>query len=455
MLTEKETAKKTAEGLLRFIEKSPTAFHAVREFSKMLTEAGFLELSEGARWQLQPGSSYFVTRNGSSLIAFRLPKESAVNAGTPAGFQIMASHSDSPSFKIKENPEIRVENSYVKLNVEKYGGMMFAPWFDRALSAAGRIIVERDGRLYSRLVDVERDLLLIPNVAIHMNRKVNEGFAYDPQKDLLPLYGMCGEGKSFLGTVAEAAGEKAEDLRGMDLFLYNRQKGTIWGPEDCFLSAPRLDDLECAYASVLGLIAAEPAGSVGVSCVFDNEEVGSTTKQGAASTFLKDTLRRITACLAEGSETGSLPEGQFTRALSRSFMISADNAHALHPNHPELTDPVNRPVMNRGIVIKHNANQKYTTDGVSAALMRMLLKKAGLKYQEFLNRSNMAGGSTLGNISGTQVSLNTVDIGLPQLAMHSPYETAGTRDLGDLAAAAKLFFSLSYAEMEDGGFGWE
>ena len=450
----KNTVRKKAEGLLRFIEKSPTAFHAVREFSEMLKDAGFLELSEGTQWELLPGRGYFVTRNGSSVIAFRLPEEHAGNAGTPAGFQIMAGHSDSPSFKIKENPEIRVENVYVKLNVEKYGGMLFAPWFDRPLSAAGRIIVERDGRLYSRLVDVDRDLLLIPNVAIHMNRKVNEGFAYDPQKDLLPLYGMCGEGKSFLSAVAEAAGEKEEDLRGMDLFLYNRQKGTVWGPEDCFLSAPRLDDLECAYASVLGLIAAEPAESIAVSCVFDNEEVGSTTKQGAASTFLKDTLRRITACLS-GSETGSLPEGQFTRALSRSFMISADNAHALHPNHPELSDPVNRPVMNRGIVIKHNANQKYTTDGVSAALMRMMLKKAGLRYQEFLNRSNMAGGSTLGNISGTQVSLNTVDIGLPQLAMHSPYETAGTRDFGDLVTAAEMFFSLSYAETEDGGFGWK
>ena len=466
MYTEKETAKKTAEGLLRFIKESPTAFHAVREFAKMLGEAGFLELSEGAQWQLHPGCSYYVTRNGSSLIAFRLPWKAADHAGAPAGFQIMASHSDSPSFKIKEDPEIRVENSYVKLNVEKYGGMLFAPWFDRPLSAAGRIIVERDGCLYSRLVDVDRDLLLIPNVAIHMNRKANEGFACDPQKDLLPLYGMCGEGKSFLGTVAEAAGEKEEDLRGMDLFLYNRQEGTVWGPGDCFLSAPRLDDLECAYASVLGLIGAEPAGSIAVSCVFDNEEVGSTTKQGAASTFLKDTLRRITACLSGGGTgadkaagescgTGSLQEGQFTRALSRSFMISADNAHALHPNHPELSDPVNRPVMNRGIVIKHNANQKYTTDGVSAALMRMLLKKAGLKYQEFLNRSNMAGGSTLGNISGTQVSLNTVDIGLPQLAMHSPYETAGTRDLVDLVTAAKTFFSLSYAETEDGGFGWK
>ena len=437
----KNTVRKKAEGLLRFIEKSPTAFHAVREFSEMLKDAGFLELSEGTQWELLPGRGYFVTRNGSSVIAFRLPEEHAGNAGAPAGFQIMASHSDSPSFKIKENPEIRVENVYIKLNVEKYGGMLFAPWFDRPLSAAGRIIVERDGRLYSRLVDVDRDLLLIPNVAIHMNRKVNEGFAYDPQKDLLPLYGMCGEGKSFLGVVAEAAGEKEEDLRGMDLFLYNRQKGTVWGPEDCFLSAPRLDDLECAYASVLGLIAAEPAGSIAVSCVFDNEEVGSTTKQGAASTFLKGTLRRITACLS-GSETGSLPEGQFTRALSRSFMISADNAHALHPNHPELSDPVNRPVMNRGIVIKHNANQKYTTDGVSAALMRMMLKKAGLRYQEFLNRSNMAGGSTLGNILTRQLDIRGVDVGNPMLGMHASRETGGVLDQWYATQVFTTFFSV-------------
>ena len=315
----KNTVKKKAEGLLRFIEKSPTAFHAVREFSEMLKDAGFLELSEGTQWKLLPGRGYFVTRNGSSLIAFRLPEEPAADACAPAGFQIMASHSDSPSFKIKENPEIRVENVYVKLNVERYGGMLFAPWFDRPLSAAGRIIVERDGRLYSRLVDVDRDLLLIPNVAIHMNRKVNEGFAYDPQKDLLPLYGMCGEGKPFLSAVAQAAGEKEEDLRGMDLFLYNRQKGTVWGPEDCFLSAPRLDDLECAYASVLGLIAAKPAGSIAVSCVFDNEEVGSTTKQGAASTFLKDTLRRITA----GSRTNLIINDDPSIAAE----VGADGVH--------------------------------------------------------------------------------------------------------------------------------
>ncbi|MBQ7534208.1 MAG: M18 family aminopeptidase [Stomatobaculum sp.] len=454
----RKTTKETAEGLLRFIEKSPTAFHAVREIAKMLQDAGFRELSEGEQWNLLPGEDCFVTRNGSSLIAFRLPGQSAEDAGLQAGestentgFQIIASHSDSPSFKIKENPEIRVENSYIKLNVEKYGGMLFAPWFDRPLSAAGRIIVEREGRLYSRLADVDKDLLVIPNVAIHMNRKVNEGFAYDPKKDLLPLYGMCGEGTSFLGTVAEAAGEKEEDLRGMDLFLYNRQKGTVWGPGDCFISAPRLDDLECAYASVLGLIGAKPGRSIAVSCIFDNEEVGSATKQGAASTFLKDTLKRI---LASCGRRSGCAEEDFVRAISRSFMISADNAHALHPNHPELSDPVNRPVMNRGIVIKHNASQKYTTDGVSAALMRMMLKKAGLKYQEFLNRSDMAGGSTLGNISGNQVALKTVDIGLPQLAMHSPYETAGTRDLMDLVTAAEQFYALSFIETEDGGFGW-
>ena len=451
----KNTVKKKAEGLLRFIEKSPTAFHAVREFSEMLKDAGFLELSEGTQWKLLPGRGYFVTRNGSSLIAFRLPEEHAGNAGAPAGFQIMASHSDSPSFKIKENPEIRVENVYVKLNVEKYGGMMFAPWFDRPLSAAGRIIVERDGRLYSRLVDVDRDLLLIPNVAIHMNRKVNEGFAYDPQKDLLPLYGMCGEGKPFLSAVAQAAGEKEEDLRGMDLFLYNRQKGTVWGPEDCFLSAPRLDDLECAYASVLGLIAAKPAGSIAVSCVFDNEEVGSTTKQGAASTFLKDTLRRITACLRGGADggsgdSGSLPEGQFTQALSRSFMISADNAHALHPNHPEYADRNDRPEMNKGIVVKYNANQRYTTDAVSAAAFTELCRKAGVPTQRFTNRADLPGGSTLGNISTAHVSVDSVDIGLAQLAMHSAYETAGTKDTEYLIRAARAYYASSFARCEDG-----
>ena len=481
--------RETAEQLIQFINKSPTAFHAVLELEKMLENAGFRALSERDRWELEPGKAYYVTRNGSSLIAFRIPE--APDSPVP-GFQIIASHSDSPSFKIKEQPELKTENSYIRLNVEKYGGMLMAPWFDRPLSAAGRVIVEREGRLYGKLVNLDRDLLLIPNVAIHMNRKVNEGYAYNPQKDLLPLYGMCGEGKGFLSEVAESAGVDAGDIRGMDLFLYNRQPGTVWGTEDCFLSAPRLDDLECAWASVRGLIdacrktqgratASEDADaapapvlqpekctqegrSIPVCCVFDNEEVGSGTKQGAASTFLKDTLQRILFGLQEtkepGAGAGSSDPGTrsagdlLPRALAGSFMISADNAHALHPNHPELSDPVNRPVLNGGIVIKHSANQKYTTDGVSAALFRTLLKGAGLKYQEFLNRSDMAGGSTLGNISNTQVSLNTVDIGLPQLAMHSPFETAGTEDLKDLVKAAALFYSASFHTAEDGSFGW-
>ena len=477
--------RETAEQLIRFINASPTAFHAVRELGKMLEDAGFRALSERERWELERGKAYYVTRNGSSLIAFRIP--AAPDSPVP-GFQIIASHSDSPSFKIKEQPELKTENSYIRLNVEKYGGMLMAPWFDRPLSAAGRVIAERQGRLYGKLVNLDRDLLLIPNVAIHMNRKVNEGYAYNPQKDLLPLYGMCGEGKGFLSEVAEAAGLSADDIRGMDLFLYNRQPGTVWGTEDCFLSAPRLDDLECAWASVRGLIdacrktqdsatpsedtGAAPAPvlqpekcahegcSIPVCCVFDNEEVGSGTKQGAASTFLKDTLQRILFGLQEpGTGAGSSDPGMhgadlLPRALAGSFMISADNAHALHPNHPELSDPVNRPVLNGGIVIKHSANQKYTTDGISAALFRTLLKGAGLKYQEFLNRSDMLGGSTLGNISNTQVSLNTVDIGLPQLAMHSPFETAGTEDLADLVKAAALFYSAAFHAAEDGSFGW-
>ncbi len=435
--------RETAEELIRFIEKSPTAFHAVAELEAMLQGAGFLKLSELESWDLRTGGSYYVTRNDSSLIAFRMPEEKRIR-----GLQIIAGHSDSPSFKIKENPEMKAGNVYVKLNVEKYGGMLCAPWFDRPLSAAGRIIAEQDGRLISRLVNVDRDLLLIPNLAIHMNRKANDGVAYNVQKDLLPLYGMCGEGPSFLQTVAETAGVAAESLRGMDLFLYNREKGTVWGAGDCFLSAPRLDDLECVYGAARGLMAAGPGKHLQLCCVFDNEEVGSGTKQGAASTFLRDTIGRILS--ASGQK-----EKDRAGLLARSFMISADNAHALHPNAPDTSDPVNRPVINGGIVIKHSANQKYTTDGVSAALMRMLLKKAGLPWQDFLNRSDMAGGSTLGNISNTQVSLNTVDIGLAQLAMHSPYETAGTRDLQDLITAARHFYETSLDYASDGSFGWE
>ena len=418
----------TTEKLLDFIEKSPTAFQAVDEMQKRLTENGFEVLSEKEYWKLIPGGKYLVTRNNSALIAFCIPeKESRV-------FHIMASHSDSPSFKIKENPEIKVDNSYVKLNVEKYGGMLMAPWFDRPLSVAGRVIIRRNGGLKEKLINIKRDLVMIPNLAIHMNREANNGVSYNPQKDLQPLFAVGNTDRTLLEIIAEQTGVKKEDIISHDLFLYNRMPGTIWGAEKEFVSSARLDDLQCAFASMEGLLRAQNHESIAVHCVMDNEEVGSGTKQGAASTFLKDTLLRINMGLGRTYE-------EYLMTLAGSFMVSADNAHALHPNYTDKTDPTNHPVLNKGIVIKFNANQKYCTDAVSAAIFKELCTKAGVPYQTFVNRSDIAGGSTLGNISNTQVPMNTVDIGLPQLAMHSPYETAGVKDTEYLVRAAEELFA--------------
>lgn len=417
----------TAAELLAFIRKSPTAFQAVEEMRQRLLWEGFTELSEKERWKLCRGGNYFVTRNHSALIAFSIPEADIYQ------FHIIASHSDSPTFKIKENPEITVENAYVKLNVEKYGGMLLAPWFDRPLSVAGRIIVRENGQLKEKLVCVDRDLLVIPNLAIHMNREVNSGYSYNIQKDLLPLYGGAEAKDTFFGMIAEEAGVKQEDILGHDLFLYNRDKGRVWGAQSEFVSAPRLDDLQCAFASLCGFLNGEKKESIAVHCVMDNEEVGSSTKQGAASTFLKDTLLRINSSLGRSYE-------EYLMTLAGSFMISADNAHAMHPNYVEKADPVNRPVINQGIVIKYNANQRYCTDGVSAAYFKQLCETAEVPYQTFVNRSDVAGGSTLGNISNTQAAMNTVDIGLPQLSMHSAFETAGVKDTWYLCKAAEVFY---------------
>ena len=419
--------RKTAKKLLKFIEKSPTAFQAVTEMTKRLDKEGFEELKEEDHWKLKKGGNYYVTRNHSAIIAFSIPQKPVWK------FHIMASHSDSPSLKIKENPEIEVENAYIKLNVERYGGMILSPWFDRPLSVAGRLIVRQDGKIREKMVTVDRDLLVIPNLAIHMNREVNDGYKYNVQKDMLPLFSDK-EGKGrFMETVAEAAEVKTEDILGHDLFLYNRMPGTIWGSRNEFVSSPRLDDLQCAFASMEGFLQADKKKGIAVHCVLDNEEVGSTTRQGAASTFLKDVLFRINLALGGDQES-------YLMALAESFMISADNAHALHPNYTDKADPVNRPVMNGGIVIKYNANQKYCTDGISTAIFKELCREADVPYQTFVNRSDIAGGSTLGNISNTQAAINTVDIGLPQLAMHSAYETAGVKDTESLIRAAKVFY---------------
>lgn len=434
---DREKNRETVHQLFDFITSSPSPFHAVWNMKQRLESEGYEQLLESQNWELKEGGKYYVIRNGSSILAFRIPKTDF------QGFQIMASHSDSPSFKIKENPEMEVEGHYVKLNVEKYGGMLCAPWLDRPLSVAGRLVVREGNRLVTKLVSVDRDLALIPNLAIHMNREANDGYKYNAQKDMLPLYGMGCEKGTFLKQIAEAAGVHAENIVGSDLFLYNRMEGSIWGAEEEFISIGNLDDLQCAFASLQAFLAAEDGGSIPVHCVFDNEEVGSSTKQGAASTFLLDTLQRINEGLGRTN-------GQYHQALASSFMLSADNAHAVHPNQADKTCPTNRPYPNGGVVIKYSANQKYTTDGMAAAIFTRICEEAEVPYQTFLNRSDLPGGSTLGNISNTQVALNTVDIGLAQLAMHSPYETGGVKDTNYLIRAAKKFYETSVTEESEG-----
>ncbi len=418
-----------AKELLDFITQSPSSFHVVANFSSMLKAAGFQELQEAERWTLTPGGKYFVTRNGSALIAFTVPTD------TIEKMQITAAHSDSPTFRIKHDPEIKAAGGYVMLNVEKYGGATIAPWLDRPLSVAGRLMVKEDGVLTERLVNVDRDLVLIPNLAIHMNRQINDGYSYQVQKDLLPLFGDADSAGAFLSTIADYAGVKAEDIRFYDLFLYSRVHPSIWGAANEYISSGKLDDLQCAYSAVRALMESPCSEkSLCIAAVFDNEEVGSRTKQGADSTFLTDTTARIEAVLG-------IDVQQSKQIAAKSFMISADNAHAVHPQHTEKADPVHRPLMNHGPVIKFSANQKYTTDALSAAVFQDLCERSDVPCQVFFNHSDQPGGSTLGNLSNGHLALNTVDIGLAQLAMHSPYETAGSKDTAYLIRVFRTFYA--------------
>lgn len=411
-------------GLMEFIDRVPTAFHAVHEIGQALQAAGYTRLSEGERWALQPGGRYFVTRNQSSIIAFRLPDKGVGH------FQVVASHGDSPSFKLK--PEFaRNAEGCALLNVERYGGMLMSTWMDRPLAVAGRLIVSGAKGLESRLVNVARDVALIPNLPIHFNRNANDGVALNAQADMLPVVGA--EGADLMTAIAESAGVGKEDVAAADLFLYNRQRAVVLGVDGAFIAAPRLDDLECAYTSLTAFLQAAPGKHTDVLCVFDNEEVGSGTRQGAESAFMIDTLRRV--ILAVEGEPQALEA-----ALARSFMVSADNAHAVHPNHPEKYDVENRVRMNGGVVVKSNASQKYATDGMSAAVFCRVCEATGVPVQRFSNRSDIAGGSTLGNIAVTKVSMPAVDIGLAQLAMHSACETAGVKDVDYMIRALKAFY---------------
>lgn len=423
-----------AKKMLKFIEESPSAFHCVNNVAKALEEDGYSEFSEKEPWRLSRARKGYVIRNGSSLIAFSIPVKDF------KGFRIYSAHSDSPSFRVKENPEMGPELGYVRLNTEKYGGMILSTWFDRPLSVAGRVVYEQDGELKSKLVNVDKDLLVIPSVAIHMNSEANKGYEFKPQNDMLPLFSGKSSKTKLSTCVSKEAGISEEEILASDLFLYTRQKGTFFGAEKEFVLSPRLDDQACVYGGLQGLLNIDTGAEdfesseyINVFCVFDNEEVGSGTKQGADSTFLEDVLYRI-------SESLSLSRTDYLRLLADSYMISADNAHAGHPAMVQKTDPVNRPEMNAGVVLKFNGSQKYATDAISAAFVRNLAKKNGVLLQNYANNSNIAGGSTLGNISTSHVSVPTADIGLPQLAMHSACETAGVQDIDELVKLAEALF---------------
>lgn len=408
--------------LCEFLDASPSVFHAVANLEKELKKAGYTRLLENEKWALVPGGTYYLTRGGSAVVAFRVPDRE------PAGFLMTASHSDRPTFKVKENPELA--GAYTRLAVERYGGMLMAPWLDRPLSIAGRVMIETENGVTAKLMNIDRDLLLIPNVAIHMNRQANEGYKWNPAVDLLPLLGGKDAKGKFAALLQETAGGK---ILGHDLYLYVRQRASVWGMDEEFISSAALDDLQCTWCCTQGFLKAEQGGNMPVLCVFDSEEVGSSSLQGAASDLLESTLTRV--CVAMGWD--------LKQKLAGSFMLSADNAHAVHPNHPEYADPNNAPVLGGGVVLKFNANQRYTTDGVTAAVFRKICDKAGVPVQTYCNRADIAGGSTLGNISLAHVSVPSADIGLAQLAMHSCYETASVQDVEHLENAVAAYYGTN------------
>ena len=410
------------KALQNFLDNSHSSYHAAANLAAMLTEAGYTRLSEKEEWDLVPGGKYFLVRGGTAVMAFRIPE------GEVTGFMMSAAHSDRPTFKVKENAE--TVGAYTKLLVERYGGMLISTWLDRPLSIAGRAVVETEKGVEIKLVDIDRDLLMIPNVAIHMNRQANDGYKWNPAVDTLPLMGGKDAKGKFQALLEEAAGGK---VLGHDLYLYLRQKSSIWGANEEYISSAALDDLECAWACTQGFLNAPATSAIPVLCVFDNEEVGSSSAAGAAGDLLESVLVRI--CEAR--------ELDIFRLLANSFMVSADNGHALHPNHPELADAANAPVLGGGVVLKFNASQRYCTDGFSVAVFRRICGKAEVPTQTYCNRADIAGGSTLGNISLHHVSVPTIDIGVAQLAMHSSYETGSVADAVHLKNALTAFYGAT------------
>ncbi len=428
----KET--KFAQDLIDFIYQSPSPFHVVQNLRKTLVSQGFDELDLREGWQIKKDGRYFVTRNGTALIAFVVGQGQVEKDG----FRLVGGHTDAPTFRIKPAPEM-VENGYLKLNTEVYGGPILNTWLDRPLGLAGRVTLKSDDIFYpeSRLVNINRPIMIIPNLAIHMNRKVNEGIELNKQKDMLPMVTLIDEqfGKNdfLLKLLARELSVNPEKIVDFDLYLYEYERGDIIGLNNEFISCGKLDDLAMVYTGIQGLIQTPVNQSTNVMVCFDNEEVGSQTKQGAGSPMLRTVLERIVYGLGKEKE-------DFFRAIYSSFMISADMAHAVHPNLPEKHDPVIKPRINQGPVIKINANQAYTTDSDSDTVFELICQKADVPVQKFVNRSDARGGSTIGPISSGQLDIRSLDIGNPMLAMHSIRELGGVMDQWYLLKALKVYF---------------
>ena len=428
---------KFAEELISFIHKSPTAFHVIKNTAEELEKDGYQYLDLNNIWEIKKGGKYYTTKSGSALFAFQIGS----NEPEISGLKLVSAHSDSPGFKIKPSPEMLVDGKYLKLNTEVYGGPILMSWLDRPLSMAGRVLLKSNDPLNPQhcLVDLKKPLLIIPSVAIHLNRSVNDGIELNKQVDMLPLMTTVKDtlekDNYLLKLIADELKVDASEVIDFDLFVYEYEKGCLVGPNQEFISSPKLDDLAMVHAGLKAFLANKNTKTTNILCVFDNEEVGSVTKQGAGSPVLRNIIERIMEKLGKSKE-------DYHRTIYKSFMISADMAHSVHPNHPEKHDPILHPIMNAGPVIKIHANQKYTTDGESSAIFETICKEADVPVQKFVNRSDMVGGSTLGNVSTGKIDIRTVDIGNPMLGMHSVRELGGTLDHTYVCKAFEKFYNL-------------
>ena len=428
--------KSFAREVIEFIDESPSTYHVVKNCSDILDENGFERIMPREKWEIKKGGKYFLKKSSSTIIAFTVGEDFDVKNG----FKIFGAHTDSPCFRIKPSPEIVTEN-VVRLNTEVYGGPILSTWFDRPLSIAGRVIVKGENSFFPRTVKIKIDepLLTIPNLAIHQNREVNNGVKIDKQNDVLPVISLINknfEREGYLERVIlEKTGIKKEDIIDFDLYLYATEKGCLLGANEEFMSSPKIDNLASVYTGLIGLLEAEEnQDRINIFVAFDNEEIGSATKQGADSNYLLNTLERISLALG-------LSRGDFLQMLESSYILSADAAHAAHPAHLGKTDPTNRGKINEGISIKISAKQKYTSDGYSIAVIKKLIEGTEIQIQPFVNESNELGGSTIGPISSTHLDIDGVDLGVPMLAMHSVRELCGIFDVFYLKELAKEFFS--------------